>query len=65
MSFLEKPSAGSISNEKSLSCSSVNPKVSFTQSAPSVHWLKTNLMSKADFSAALSAAILSSVKPLP
>ena len=26
----------------------MKPKVSFTQSAPSVHWLKTNLMSKAE-----------------
>ncbi len=53
-----------MSNDTSFSCSSVKPNVSFTQSAPSVHWLNTNLMSKADFSAALTAAILSSVKPL-
>ncbi len=47
----------------SASCSSVTPRL-LRKSSPSVHWLKMNLMSKADLVAALSAAILSSVKPL-
>ncbi|MNV46229.1 hypothetical protein D3C71_1380530 [compost metagenome] len=46
------------------SCSSETLSVSLRKSAPSVHWLKTNLMSKALFSAALTASIFSSVKPL-
>ncbi|MCY1238823.1 hypothetical protein D9M72_515810 [compost metagenome] len=38
--------------------------VPLRKSAPSVHWLKTNLMSKALFNAALTASTFSSVKPL-
>ena len=64
ISFFEKPSAGSISKEKSFNCSSVSLRTSLQKSSPSVHLLKTNLMSKADLSAALRAAIFSSVKPL-
>ncbi|MNL49020.1 hypothetical protein D3C87_1719230 [compost metagenome] len=64
MSFFEKPICSSRLKLMSASCSSVTLRVSFRKSAPSVHWLKTNLMSKAALVAALIASILSSPKPL-
>ncbi|MCY1307180.1 hypothetical protein D9M70_570840 [compost metagenome] len=64
MSFLEKPMCSSRLKSICASCSSVTFSVPLRKSAPSVHWLKTNLISKADFRAALTASIFSSVKPL-
>jgi hypothetical protein len=63
MSFFEKPRKGSRSKLGSFSCASVTPS-DFRKSAPSVHWLKTNLMSKAEARPLDLGSILSSVKPL-
>ena len=62
MSFFEKPSRLSRSNEGSASSASVTPS-DLMKSSPRVQRLAANLMSKAEASPASSAAILSSVKP--
>ena len=63
MSVFEKPRNGSSSKVGSLSFSAGTFRVPVRKSSPSVHWLKTNLMSKAVFSPSSIAAIFSSVKP--
>ena len=64
MSAFEKPRKARSSKDGSLSLSAGTFSVPVRKSSPSVHLLKTNLMSKALFRPFSTAAIFSSVKPL-